>query len=159
MAEVAVAHTGVAEAAIYTDFAIGAVFTFFAAVRTDLHTLRAASATVADKLCTVFTKLAFITEMPITAGAVFTDAAVAADLFGCAVGTFLPTFLTDHSAIRTSVAAETDILYAEFADTAFCAVVALTADTVKAGPTITAELVISAVFSFFSSIRSDHRAF
>jgi len=159
MAEVAVTHTGVAEAAIHADFAIGAVLTFFAAVRTDLHTLRAAAATVADNLCTVFTKLAFITEVPVAAGAVFTDATVTADLFGCAVGTFLATFLTDHSAIRTAVAAETDILYAEFADTAFCAVVALTADTVKAGSTITAELVISAVFAFFSAIRADHRAF
>ena len=105
----------------------------------DFHTLAAFAA-----LCAVF-----------AAGTVKTALALAAELIVGTVFTFFTASHTDNRTVGASVAAVADLLYAVFAQQAFGAVVALTAETVKANIALDAKLQLGAVSAFFTAFRAD----
>ena len=149
-----------ADAALGAKLSLRAVGAFFTALRTDVGTVGASVAVVADLLHAHFTHAAFLAVIALTAAAFETDLAVAAKLIIRAAFTLLAAFRTDYGTFRAALtASDADIINAKFAKITVNAVVAVSAHTVVADPAVLANTAISAVFAFFAAGFTNKDAF
>lgn len=112
-----------ADVALGAKLSLRAVGAFFTALRTDVGTIGASVAVVADLIHAHFTQAAFLAVIPFTAATFETDLAVAAKLIIGTVFALLAAFGAYYSTFRAALAAK----------------------TVKAGFAICAKLVIGTV--------------
>jgi len=115
------------------------------------------TATNADIIHAEFTDRAGITEITLTAYTVTADAAFDAQLIRGAVGAFFVAVFADHlGTLIASVSANAKVLYAFDTFAAFGTKIA--ACTFKTGLALAADLIVSAVLTFFAASHTDYRA-
>ena len=109
MTEVVVtACTVVAYSALHTDISVSAVLAVFAAIGTDVGTLRAARTAGTDNVHAILTKLTFLAVVALAAYTVKAGPAVEAKLVARALRAFLIAFLTAKGTFGAAVAAVAD---------------------------------------------------
>ena len=149
-----------ADAALDAKLSLRAVGAFFTALRTDVGTIGASVAVVADLIHAHFTHAAFLAVIPFTAAAFETDLAVAAKLIIGTVFALLAAFRAYYSTFRTALAAsDTDVIHTELAKVAVNTVVTVSAHTIKAGAAVSANTAVDAVLAFFVALLTDQDAF
>ena len=149
-----------ADAALGAKLSLRAVGAFFTALRTDVGTIGASVAVVADLIHAHFTQAAFLAVIPFTAAAFETDPAVAAKLIIGTVFALLAAFGAYYSTFRAALAAsDTDVINTELAKVAVNTVVSITADTVKADSAVLANAAVCTVLAFFATLLTNKDAF
>ena len=154
------AATSKAHLTVAAQLIVRAVFTLLAAFRTDYGTFRAALTTSdADVINAEFAKITVQTVAAVSAHTVIAGSAILADT---AVGALLALFFAlfaDQDTLATAPAAFTYVFRTEFTQQAFRAVVALAAETVKAGSAVGTKLIFCTVQALFIALFAAGGAF
>ena len=142
-----------ADTTFRTQFILGAVSAFFAAVGTNFGTVRATAAANADHIHTVIAQTACGTEILFT-DTITANAAVHAKLLLCTLGASFGTFRADISAVGASLTANANRICTVFTDAAVYTIIAIPADTVKTDAAFRAYLIVCTVHTLFIAIRT-----
>ena len=148
-----------ADVALDTKLSLRAVGAFFTALRTDVGTIGASVAVVAELIHAHFTQAAFFAVIPLTAATFETDLAVAAKLIIGAVFALLAAFGAYDRTFRAALAASgTDVINTELAKVAVYTVASIAAGTVKADSAVPANAAVCTVLAFFATLLTNKDA-